>query len=680
MASANSSLNIAEVDFDSIKNNFKTFLKSQSQFADYNFEGSVISSVLDLLAYNTHYNAMYLNMVANEMFLDTSLKRSSVVSHSKLLNYTPISAKSSKAVVGIEFTGVISPTFTIPKYTKFYSESINNVNYPFVTLKAYSVNTLNNSAIFPEVELFQGQVLTYSYTANLLQNPTSTFKIPDGSLDLSTLLVRVYDSAQSTTYTTYDLSTNHLTLSGTSPVYFVQESLDGYYELYFGDGILGKSLISGNVVVIEYVSSNSDLSNGAKNFTLMYDLGSYTNVLINTILSAYGGSPKESIESIKYNAPKSYASQNRAVTKSDYIQLLSNDKSIIPIDAINIWGGEEQTPPQYGKLFLCIKPKGGYGLTASQKYRLINEVIKPFSIITVIPEIVDVDYTFVKISSNVLYDKASTTYSEVDLQTLIKANIISFCNSTLNSFDSMFIFPDLISMVKNSDKSVITSESTIRLQKRFSPIFNMVNSITFNFNVSLKKNSFLSDIFSYFDETSGNIISNVTLEEAPTISNIVEEIQIVNPGSGYITPPTISILGDGSGAIATAELTNGQISSITVLNSGLNYTQAVVIISGGGGAGATAVPILSGNSVKIRSIYYVNGIKTILQDNVGEISYIQGTVTLTKFNPYELLNPLGYMSISVEPSSTIFYSTQDKILSLDLLDNSSINITLTQKV
>lgn len=680
MASANSSLNIAEIDFDSIKSNFKTFLKSQSQFADYNFEGSVISSVLDLLAYNTHYNAMYLNMVANEMFLDTSVKRSSVISHSKLLNYTPVSSKTSKAVVNIEFTGVSSPTFTIPKYTKFYSEAINNVNYPFITLQAYSVNVINGNANFPEVELFQGQVLTYSFTSDLLQNPSSLFKIPDGTLDLSTLLVRVYDSAQSTNYTTYNLSTDHLTLDKNSAVYFIQESLDGFYEIYFGDGVLGKSLISGNVVVVEYVSSNSGASDGAKNFTLMYNLGSYNSVIINTLLSAYGGAAKESIESIKYNAPKSYASQNRAVTKSDYIQLLSNDNSIIPIDAINIWGGEEQTPPEYGKLFLCIKPKGGFGLTASQKYRLINEVIKPFSIVTVIPEIVDVDYTFVRILSNVLYDKASTTYSEVDLQSLIKANIISFCDSSLNSFDSMFIFPDLISTIKNSDNSIITSESVIRLQKRFSPIFNMVNSVTFNFNVALKKNSFLSDLFSYLDENSGNIISNVTLEEAPTISNVVQDIQIINPGSGYITPPTVSILGDGTGAIATAELTNGQISSISILNSGINYTQAVVIISGGGGSGGTAIPILSGNSVKLRSIYYVNGIKTILQDNVGEINYSSGTVTLNKFNPYELLNPLGYMSISVEPSSTIFYSTRDKILSLDLLDNSSINITLTPKV
>lgn len=680
MASANSSLNIAEIDFDSIKTNFKTFLKSQSQFSDYNFEGSVISSVLDLLAYNTHYNAMYLNMVANEMFLDTSLKRSSVISHSKLLNYTPVSAKTPKAVVNIEFTGVSSPTFTIPKYTKFYSESINNVNYPFITLQAYSVNTIDGNAIFPEVELFQGQVLTYSFTANLLQNPSSIFKIPDGSLDLSTLLVRVYDSAQSTTYTTYSLSTDHLTLDNNSTVYFIQESLDGFYEIYFGDGVLGKSLISGNVVVVEYVSTNAGSSSGAKHFTLMYNLGSYTSTIINTVMSAYGGSAKESIESIKYNAPKSYASQNRAVTKSDYIQLLSNDNSIVPIDAINIWGGEEQTPPQYGKLFLCIKPKGGYGLTASQKYRLINEVIKPFSIITVIPEIVDVDYTFVRISTNVLYDKVDTTYSVVDLQILIKANIINFCNSSLNSFDSMFIFPDLISTIKNTDKSIITSESVIRLQKRFSPIFNMDNSVTFAFNVALKKNSFLSDLFSYFDENTGNIISNVTLEEAPTISNVVQDIQIINQGSGYITPPTVSILGDGTGAIATAELTNGQISSISILNSGLNYTQAVVIISGGGGSGGTAIPTLSGNSVKLRSIYYVNGIKTILRENVGEINYSSGTVTLNKFNPYELLNPLGYMSISVEPSSTIFYSTKDKILSLDLLDNSSINITLTQKV
>jgi hypothetical protein len=681
MASANSSINIAELDFDNIKRNLKDYLRGQDKFNDYDFESSVISTVLDLLAYNTHYNAYYLNMIANEAFLDTAVKRGSVISHAKLLNYTPSSAKASKATIEIKFNGTTAPNFTIPKYTKFSSQSIDGVQYPFVTLESLSVSTSNNIAQFYNVEIYQGQPVRYTYSVNNLQNESSTFTLPDANIDTTTLQVLVYDSAQSTTFTKFELASKHLTLDNTSTVYFLQEGLSGLYEIYFGDGVLGSSLKTGNVIVVDYIVTKGAAPNGAYKFTLMDKIGTYSGVIINGTNNyepANGGRGKESIQSIKYSAPKAYASQNRAVSKTDYLELLKRDNTIIPIQAVNVWGGEDMTPPQYGKMFICIKPSGGFNLSAFQKYRLLNEYIKPFSVITVIPEIVDVDFTFVKLSSNIYFDSAKSIFDATQLQSLLKLAIMDFCNRILDSFDSVFVLPDLITTIKSTDASIITSESTISLQKRFNPVFKTVNTHTFDFQTPIKKGTLVSSYFDYLG-SNDQIIENVQIEESPSIFNTIESIQIISAGSGFTAIPTVTIYGDGTGAIATAEVTNGAISAINIVDYGLNYTQAVAVITGGGGNNAVAVPVLSGNTVKLRSFYYTNNIKTIINSNIGEIHYLAGTVKLTNFTPYNINNVLGTLSITVTPESTIFTSTKDKMLSLDIMDDTSITINIIPK-
>lgn len=683
MASANSSINIAELDFDNIKTNLKNYLRGQDKINDYDFESSVISTVLDLLAYNTHYNAYYLNMVANESFLDTAVKRGSVVSHAKLLNYVPSSARAAKAYIDLEFINTTSANFTIPKYTKFSSEAIDGINYPFVTLESITVATSNtNTAQFNYVPIYQGNPVRYTYAINNLQNETSTFTIPDSEVDTTSLQVLVYDSGQSTTFTKFELSSNHLTLDSTSKVYFLQEGLSGLFEVYFGDGVLGTSLKTGNVVVLEYLTTKGETPNGAYKFTLMDKIGNYSGVIIDISSNsdfASGGRVKESIQSIKYSAPKAYASQNRAVSKSDYLYLLKKDNPIIPIQAVNVWGGEDLDPPQYGKVFICIKPTGGYNLSELQKYRLINEYIKPFSVITAMAEIVDVDYTFIKINSNIFFNKQKSIYDAYQLSSLIKLSILDFCEKSLNTFDSVFILADLITTIKNTDAAIITSESTISLEKRFIPIFGTVNSHTFNFEVPLKKGTVDSG---YFDciAANGNLYENVKIEESPLVFNTLESIQIINGGSGYSSIPTITIYGDGTGATATADVTNGQITGITITSVGLNYTQAVATVSGGSGTGAIISPILTGNTVKLRSYYYNNNVKTVVQDDIGLINYSTGTITINNFNPYNINNVLGYFSISATPESTIFSSTKDKIITLDIMDDSSIITNIQSKI
>lgn len=678
MASANSSVNIAELDFDAIKNNFKDYLRGQDKFYDYDFESSVISTVLDLLAYNTHYNAYYLNMVANESFLDTAVKRSSTVSHAKLLNYTPSSRRAAKASLNIKFNGVSASDVNIPKYTKFYSQAIDNTNYPFVTLDAITTTTSNGVAQFYSIPVYQGQPVRYTFDVNMMQNPTSTFTIPDADVDTTTLTVLVYNNAQSTVFNKFELASSHLTLDNTTQVYFLQEALNGNFEIYFGDGVLGKALTTGNVITVEYLTTKGDASNGAYKFTLMDNVAGESNKIDATEV-AYGGQERESIQSIKFSAPKAYASQNRAVTKSDYLELLKRDNPILPIQAVNVWGGEDMTPKQFGKMFICIKPTGGYSLSASQKYRLLNEYIRPFSVITIIPEIVDVDYTFLKLSSNIYFDKNRSIYDVVQLSSLLKLAILDFCDRTLNTFDSIFILPDLITTIKNIDASIITCESTVSLQKRFLPIFNTINTHTFKFETVLKKGTVDSDYYDHLD-ANGNIIQNVKIEESPSIFSTIESIQVISGGSGYTSLPVLTIYGDGTGATATADVVNGVLTGVTISSQGLNYTQAVVVVSGGGGTGAVLVPILSGNKVKLRSYYYVNNIKTILQDNIGEINYDTGIITLSNFVPYYINNLLGQFSITVTPESTLFTSTQDKIITLDIMDNTSITINVKPKV
>jgi hypothetical protein len=680
MASANSSVNIAELDFDAIKNNFKNYLRGQDKFNDYDFESSVISTVLDLLAYNTHYNAYYLNMVANEAFLDTAVKRGSVVSHAKLLNYVPSSAKASTAHIDLKFNGTTSADFTIPKYTKFSSQAIDGVNYPFVTLESVTVTANNNTAQFYYVPIYQGNPVRYTYSVNNFQNESSTFTIPDSEVDTTSLQVLVYESSQSTVFTKFELASNHLTLDDTSKVYFLQEGLSGLFEIYFGDGILGSSLKTGNVIVIEYLTTKGEAPNGAYKFTLMDKIGNYSGVIITSSGdTATGGSAKESIESIKYSAPKAYASQNRAVTKNDYLELLKRDNPIIPIKAVNVWGGEDIDPPEYGKIFICIKPNGGYNLSELQKYRLINEYIKPFNVITAITEIVDVDYTFIKINTNVFFDKRKSIYDPYQIASLVKLSILDFCNTHLDTFDSVFILADLITKIKNTDAAIITSESSISLEKRFIPIFGSDNSYTFKFEVPLKKGTVDSG---YFDciASNGSLYQNVKIEESPSVFNTLESIQILNGGSGYSFTPTIIIYGDGTGATAAADITNGKITSITITSAGLNYTQAVAVVTGGGGTGAVIVPILTGNTVKLRSYYYVNNIKTVVQDNIGLINYTTGEISINNFNPYNINNVLGYFSISAIPESTIFSSTKDKIITLDVMDDTSIITNIQSKI
>jgi len=687
---SNTNIQVASLDFSGIKQNFINYLQTQDTFKDYNFSGSALSTLLDVLAYNTQYNAFYLNMVANEMFLDSALQRSSVVSHAKLLNYVPRSAVGPVAVINLRFTGITTSTYTLPQYTNFRSEAINNVNYNYVTLNETTVPVTSNVASFTGIEIKQGTVQNYTFTVNSTTNPKYIFEIPDPNIDTSTLQVTVQQSVSNSAYQVFYSTTNYLELTPTDPVYFIQEATDGNYQIYFGDGILGQKLSDGNVVKISYVSTKGTSGGLANAFTLMTQFAPYTSVTITPYIAATQGEDKESIDSIKFQAPKAFASQGRAVTKNDYITLLQQNNLGIGFDAVSVWGGEENNPPVYGQVFISLKPTGAYDLTATQKQLIQNQVLKPYSVLTVQPTIVDPDYTYIQVTSNVLFNQSQTSMTPSALKTGIQQAIYGYAANNLNTFNSTFSSYDVLSTINNYDPSIITSDFKLNIQKKFYPTLGTSETYTLYYNSSLQKGMFQSGVSStpamQFVDPANNasIIDGVFIEEIPSSAGGVDSISILNPGFNYQYVPTINIVGDGTGATATATIVNGSISSITITSAGKDYTNAIANVvpapNDTTGTNGALIVKLQGQIGTLRT-YYNNtlNVKTILNANAGTIDYTNGIITLTNFNPVNIDNGLGQLTISTVPTTTIISSTFNRIITIDPYDPAAVSVTVNAK-
>jgi hypothetical protein len=690
MATANSSIQFADLDFADIKSNLIDFLKSQNTFKDYNFSGSALSTLLDILAYNTQYNAYYLNMVGNEMFLDTALQRSSVVSQAKLLNYTPKSAIAPSATINVTAYGVTTSLLTLPKNTKFVSEAIDGVNYIFVTEDSHTVSVVSGEAEFSDIAIKQGTPVDYSFTVDTTSNPELLFDIPDNSIDTTTLEVSVQQSGTNTASVVYTRATDALLLDGTSTVYFLQEGLEGNYQIYFGDDIIGKTLIDGNIVRLSYLSTNGTAAAGANSFILLDSITGFGNTSIQSVTAATDGSEKESIDSIKFQAPKSYAAQNRAVSKNDYITLIQQNNLGYSFDAVNVWGGQENDPPVYGQVFVAIKPTGAFLFTDAQKERIVKDVINPISVLTVQPTLVDPDYTYLNITANVLYDPNKTNLTSTQIQNKVKTAILNFTNSSLNTFNSTFLATDVNDAVKASDPSIITNELSLRVQKKFYPTLTVPSSYKLYFGTKLEKGMFQSGVTSspamdFRDpENLTNTLTSVYIEELPSSSGGIESISILNPGINYQTAPTVTINGDGSGATAIASINpNGTIKAITVTAKGNNYTSAAIAITPAAndttGRLGVAIPNIEGRYGTLQTYYYnASGVKIVL-NSVGTVDYQTGLVELNSFNPLNVNNDLGELTLSATPVSTIISSSYNRIITVDDFDPSAITVNLTTK-
>jgi hypothetical protein len=687
---SNTNIQVASLDFSDIKQNFITYLQSQDRFKDYNFSGSALSTLLDVLSYNTQYNAYYLNMVANEMFLDSALQRSSVISHAKLMNYVPQSAIGAVAEINLTFYGVTTTNFTIPKYTNFLSEAVNNINYNYVTTTSTTVPVVNNVASFTGIELKQGTPANYRFIVDSSTNPNYIFEIPDTNIDSSTIQVTVQQNSTNTAYQVYNSTTDYLALGPTDLVYFLQEAVDGNYQIYFGDGILGASLSDGNIVNISYLSTAGSAGGLANNFALMDNIGTYTSSVVTPYQKASQGKDKESISSIKFQAPKAFSAQGRAVNKNDYITILQQNNLGIQFDAISVWGGEENVPPVYGQVFVSLKPTGSYNLTTVQKQLLITDVLKPVSMLTVEPTIVDPDYTYIQVNADVVYDPRKTSLTVGDMQNGIQNSIYNYSSKYLNTFNSTFSSYDLLSAINSFDPSISSSDFTINVQKKINPTLGTPTTYNLYFNGPLQRGVFSSTLVTTPDITVVNpsdatsTITGVYLEEVPKSTFGVDSISIINQGYNYTATPTVTITGDGTGATAVATIVNNKLYSVTVTNAGTGYTNATATVTKAvgdtTGQSAALVVNLQGRYGIIRSYYNdaLNG-KIIVSSNVGKIDYDDGIITLNNFNPYSINNIFGQLTLSVKPKTNIISSTLNRLITIDPYDSSAVNVNVTSK-
>lgn len=466
---ANKKINVTELDFDQIKSNLKTFLKGQQQFQDYDFEGSGLSILLDVLAYNTHYNALYNNLTINEMFLDSASKRNSVVSLAKMLGYVPRSCVCSSATLRLTVTTTATgpSSLTLPAYTPFVT-TVDGIQYTFYNTSSYTITGSGTQYTFDNIKVIEGTPLDFKWEYNI----ANRYVIPNANIDLNTLKVKVQEFASSDFYETFTNASSITTADSTSKVYFVKEVDDGLYEITFGDGVIGRKLEAGNIIHIEYMASSLDAPNGARLFT--YNGQTLITNATNTITClspAAGGSVAEDIERIRFNAPRTYASQNRCVTPDDYKTLIY---SAMPIaKSVSVWGGEDNNPPVYGKIFVCVKPFNATKLTQLQKSELTNTILQSKNVVSVIPEIVDPDYINISLNVSVYYNPRETTRTAPEIETLVTNTIFDYDDDDLQSFDGVFRFSKLSKLIDSSEKSVTNNTMTVLLRRNIAPRYNV---------------------------------------------------------------------------------------------------------------------------------------------------------------------------------------------------------------
>jgi hypothetical protein len=465
---ANKRIQTSELDFDDIKNNLKNYLQGQSEFQDYDFEGSAMSVLLDVLAYNTHYNALYTNLAINEAFLDSASKRASVVSRAKELGYIPGSAGAPTSIVNITVSNTSSTpnTLTLPKYSAF-STTVDNVSYTFYTLEDNTAVISNNQYQFLNISIKEGTPLSFKYPVSEGQR----YIIPNADVDLSTLTVRVQENTLSTAFTVFNRQENIIQLTGLDPVYFVKEIDNELYELEFGNNIVGKALDNGNVVNLEYFTTTKGAANGARLFSYQGSslLGGIVSVV--TLLPATGGVDKEDIDTIRYNAPRAYTTQDRGVTVNDYRSIILNNYD--EAESVNVWGGEDNIPPIYGKVFLSIKPKSSNTLTSLQKQFIVNSVLKPRNVVTITPEIIDPEYIDLEINTTVYYNPKNTTKTDNQLKSLVMQSIKNYNDNYLDSFDGIFRFSQYSREIDLTENSFVSSITTVKLRREVQPKYNL---------------------------------------------------------------------------------------------------------------------------------------------------------------------------------------------------------------
>jgi len=456
-----------------------------------------MSVLIDLLAYNTHYLGFNANMIANEMFLDSADLRASVVSKAKQLGYTPTSSTASKAVIDVTVSPATGATLTMARGTQF-STSVNSTSYNFVTNADVSITPIDGVYTFSNVSVFEGTFLNFKYTVNT-SDTDQRFLLPNDNVDTTTLSIKIQESASDSTTSTYALATGITGLDSTSKVFFLQEVENGRYQVTFGDGVLGKAVADGNIIIMDYINTNRGEANGASSFTLNGSIGGFSNATVTTINNASGGSSPETVTSIKYNAPRDYTAQDRAVTADDYKVLV---KSLYAnAQSVQVYGGEDAAIPDYGKVYISIKAKSGSNLTVNTKQQIVNQ-LKQYAVASVRPIIIDPETTYLTLNTNFKYDTGATTKDVSTLETNVLAAISNYNADNLQNFVGVFRHSKLLESINNADTSILSNITTLKMYKYLTPTLSEGLKYTLSFN-----NAFYNP-HSGHNSTGGGVVSS----------------------------------------------------------------------------------------------------------------------------------------------------------------------------
>jgi len=491
---ANTYLEVTEVDFEDIRSNLKSYLSSQTQFNDYDFEGSNISVLLDILAYNTHYNSFYTNMLANEMFLDTAQQRDSVVSRSKELGYISRSARGSTANVTITFAGIANTvsSFNLPKNSKF-STTIDDISYTFVTPEDVLINNVANT-FSKAISITEGEPLTQRFTVNT-SNPVR-YALPNQDVDTRSISVRVQESSTNLANTVFTLATNIRDVNSSTPVYYLQECADKQFEIYFSDGALGKPLKNNQIIIVDYRVCNGPVTNGANTFSIdsvnITPSYSSASLVVNSV--ARGGVDLESIDSIKFNAPRNFEVQNRAVINNDYQRILLNENT--DLASVAAFGGETAVPPVFGKVFIAVKPTGEQFATAIRKQE-IRESILNRTPLGIDPVMVDPDYIYIIPTIRTFYDSLKTTLTASATIAACRAAVDAFDTANLERFGNKLRYSRLVRALDNTNESILNNDVSLKLQKHFVPNTNVAEKVTLRFSNPLRTGTLSSTKFTF---------------------------------------------------------------------------------------------------------------------------------------------------------------------------------------
>ncbi len=563
---ASNKLTITDLEFDDIKSNLKSYLSAQSQFADYDFAGSGMDVLLDVLAYNTHYMGYYANMAVNEMFIDSASLRESVVSHAKHLNVIPASVTASTAYLDMTFTPSSSPlSLSIAKNTKF-TTSISGRSYTFTTTANKTIYPIAGTYSVTDLPIREGTIVNKKYTVNLADT-TQRFVVPNRNVDISTITVQVQNSSSDTAVTTWT-NANALdvtTIASTQKVFWIQEVEEQKYEILFGDGAVGAQLADANIIFIEYLVTSGLASNKANSFTAVGTVAglSSANYTLTVASAASGGAEIESVASLKTNAPKLYQAQKRATTKEDYKAILLGERS--DIESITVYGGEDASPAVYGKVYIAVKPNGNTAFSAATKDAIKNSILKKTNVVTVTPEIVDPIFYYLLIDTTINYDPVTLLTNEDTLKSLISSTITNYFSTSLQKFDNKFRYSKLAGVIDDTNSSIRNSKTSIRYQMQIAPMtLAVAATYTMEFNTTLAEGTLTSTAFTASDGYTYTLFDDslgVVKLIRSTYTSATDSIAVDNPVA-YMT------LVDGSQNLGTIDYTTGKV----VLNNFTPYT------------------------------------------------------------------------------------------------------------